>query len=110
MEKSINPETLADDIRTWNARAERMLSRAAEDAAPGTTRQTVRLTAEKRGLGDLFRKKAPAFEVTAATINTALDKVRKGRRTRHDIPDFPESTTGIGRMDVLRPRRDRYQD
>lgn len=110
MEKPINPETLADDIRAWNDRAERMIARAADQAAVGTTHQTVRLTADKRKLSDLFRKKPPAFEVTTATINTALDKVRKGRRTRQDIPDFPESSTVSGRMDILRPRRDRYQD
>ncbi|ESQ87351.1 hypothetical protein ABAC460_20215 [Asticcacaulis sp. AC460] len=110
MEKPINPQILADDIRSWNDRAERMIARAADQAAIGTTHQTVRLTTEKRGLGDLFRKKTPAFEVTTATINSALDKVRKGRRTRSDILDFPESFSGGGRMDILRPRRDRYQD
>ncbi|EGF91120.1 hypothetical protein ABI_25340 [Asticcacaulis biprosthecium C19] len=110
MEKSVNPEAIADDIRAWNDRAERLIAEVAgRDTPVTTTHKAVRLTAEKRGLADLFRKKTAPFEVSAATINSALDKVRKGRRTRSDIPDFPESFAGGSRMDILRPRRDRYE-
>ncbi|ESQ74539.1 hypothetical protein [Asticcacaulis sp. AC402] len=111
MDKPVNPEQIAADILAWRERSDRMIATAAHtDVSLGTTHQTVRLTPDKRRLSDMFRKKTPAFEVSAATINQALDSVRKGRSVRSHISDLPENYAGGGRMDVLRPRKDRYQD
>ena len=102
------PETILADIQAWRDRTDRLIADVAQREAPlQTTHKAVNLTPEKRRLADMFRKKESPFEVSAATINQALDRVRKGRHIRSDVPDFPEDYAGGGRMDILRWRRDR---